>query len=187
MAILIGRAIGAALLGAWLLAPPAAAQEPEPGADAVKSAFLYNFTKFVDWPEAAFPPGAAPFRVCVFAHAALRAQVEGMLAGEAVGGRPVRVVTPAPAEARGCHIAYFAAGEADKNAAQVLTAVRGQPILLVGEGAAFLAQGGHISFIVESNRVRFDVNRGAIDRSGLTISSKLLRVARKVQAGGRQS
>lgn len=181
-------AIGAALLAAaCLLASTAAAQEPERGANAVKSAFLYNFTKFVDWPESAFPSGAAPFRVCVFADPSLRADIEGMLAGEAVGGRPVRVVTPPPAEARGCHVAYFAAGEPDKAAGQVLAAVRSQPILLVGEGPSFLAQGGHIAFVIEGNRVRFDVNREAVDRAGLTISSKLLRVARRVQAGGRQS
>jgi hypothetical protein len=178
--------IGAALLSAaCVLASTAAAQEPDPGVNAVKSAFLYNFTKFVEWPESAFPPGAAPFRVCVFAGASLRADIDGMLAGEAVGGRPVRVVTPPAAEARGCHIAYFAGGESDKTAAQVLAAARSRPILLVGEGPSFLAQGGHISFVIEGNRVRFDVNRAEIERAGLTISSKLLRVARRVQAGGR--
>ena len=62
----------------------------------------------------------------------------------------------------------------------------GVPILTVGEGARFLQQGGLISFVLEDNRVRFDVNKSAVDRAGLTVSSKLLRVARNVEDGARR-
>jgi hypothetical protein len=155
-------------------------QVPQTGEKAVKAAFLYNFTKFVDWPQSAFTDAAAPFRVCVFVDVGFRRDVEEMLKGETIGGRPPRVVTPEPNDIKGCHLAYFGSGDADRSA-QMLAAMRGVPVLTVGEGSRFLQQGGVISFVLEDNRVRFDVNKRAVDRAGLTVSSKLLRVARHVE------
>jgi hypothetical protein len=68
----------------------------------------------------------------------------------------------------------------------MLALLKQAPVLTVGEGERFLSLGGHIAFVVENNRVRFDVNKDAIDRTGLTISSKLLRVARSVKTGEEQ-
>jgi hypothetical protein len=157
-------------------------QAPQSGEKAVKAAFLYNFTKFVEWPQSAFSDASAPFRVCVFVDPTFRHDVEEMLTGETISGRPLRVITPEPSDVKGCHLAYFGAGDADRRA-PVLAAMRGVPILTVGEGARFLQQGGLISFVLEDNRVRFDVNKSAVDRAGLTVSSKLLRVARNVEDG----
>ena len=50
---------------AILLAPaPAAAQRSDSSEAPVKAAFLYNFTKFVEWPDAAFAQPSSPFVVC---------------------------------------------------------------------------------------------------------------------------
>ena len=159
-------------------------QTPLSGEKAIKAAFLYNFTKFVEWPQTAFSDASAPFRVCVFVDAGFRRDVEEMLKGETIAGRTLRVVTPEANEIKGCHLAYFGSGDADRSA-QVLSAMRGVPVLTVGEGSRFLQQGGVISFVLEDNRVRFDVNKQAVDRAGLTVSSKLLRVARNVEDGMR--
>ncbi len=65
----------------------------------------------------------------------------------------------------------------------MLGAVRDLPVLTVGDGSRFLKQGGAIGFLLENNRVRFDISINALQRSGLTASSKLLRVARSVEGG----
>lgn len=158
------------------------AQPPESGENAVKSAFLYNFTKFVDWPANAFEGTQSPFRVCVFADAAFRRDLESMLVNESVGLRRVTVAAD-PKDVRGCHLAYFGAGASDR-AAQLLPSLRQSPVLTVGEGQRFVEMGGLIAFALEQNRVRFDVNKPAMDRAGLVVSSKLLRVARHVNTGG---
>jgi hypothetical protein len=186
MAFLTGRPRlrwTAAFATVLLCAASPAAQPVDHGEKAVKAAFLYNFTKFVQWPAGAFESGVAPFRVCVFTDPAFRQEIEAMLAGETVGGRPIQVLTPGAAEARGCHLAYFAAAQAER-AGALMPALRQAPVLTVGEGPAFLERGGQISFVLENNRVRFDVNKLAVDRTGLTVSSKLLRVARHVTTPG---
>ena len=167
----------------WLVgASPALAQPPEAGENAVKAAFLYNFTKFVDWPGNAFEGTASTFRVCVFSGPGFRRDLEAMLAGESVGARRVAVVAD-PRDVRGCHVAYFGPG-AEERARHVLPSLRQVPVLTVGEGSRFSEQGGLIAFALEQNRVRFDVNKAALDRTGLVVSSKLLRVARHVNTGG---
>ncbi|MCA1559843.1 MAG: YfiR family protein [Acidobacteria bacterium] len=155
--------------------------QPTPTAESdIKAAFLFNFTKFVDWPATAFEGTPNVFRVCVFAEPSFVRSVQRMLQGETVRGRPLQVETPYSAErARTCHIAYFAQSSVD-HAAGLLPALRQEPVLTVGESKRFLTQGGALAFVLDDNRVRFDINKKAADQAGLTISSKLLRVARNV-------
>jgi hypothetical protein len=162
---------------AILLAPPAAAQRSDSSEAPVKAAFLYNFTKFVEWPDAAFAQPSAPFVVCVFADAAFRRELEAILQNEQVRGRQIAIAPEPLEDPRGCHLAYFAQGEAGGQG-RMLDAVKRLPVLTVGEGRRFLEQGGQIAFLVENDRVRFAISRRAAEAAGLTISSKLLRVAR---------
>jgi hypothetical protein len=155
----------------------AAAQRPESSEAAVKAAFLYNFTKFVDWPDSAFPQPSGPFLVCAFADAAFRGELEGILRNEQVHGRPIAIAPAPPDDARACHLAYFAQSEAERQG-RVLDAVRRAPVLTVGEGRRFIDQGGVVAFLIENNRVRFSVSKPNADAAGLSISSRLLRVAR---------
>jgi hypothetical protein len=143
----------------------------------VKAAFLFNFTRFVEWPPAA---SAGAFQICTLAEPAFDGALVRTLEGETTGGRPIVRVTPeAPELARACHILFISRGEST-HALRWLAAVRDQPVLIVGESKAAADAGAHITFVVEDNRVKFDVNEDAASRAGLKISSKLLRVARHV-------
>jgi hypothetical protein len=148
----------------------------------VKAAFLYNFTKFVEWP-APFQP-EEPFRVCALADTAFIAALDRTIAGETVAGRRlVREEIRSLDDVRRCAILYIGTAYADESG-PFLAAARDLPVLTVGEGPQFVKQGGAIAFVLENNRVRFDINLRAVQRSGLKASSKLLRVARAVEGGG---
>jgi hypothetical protein len=156
------------------------AQRPEPAVDAIKAAFLYNFTKYVDWPPHAFEKPESAFNVCVFADAGFHLQLKDTLMNELVRGRQVTITTYADGDdLRACHLVYFDARHLDRSAAR-LPALKQAPILTVGEGARFLQQGGMIAFFVEGDRVRFDISRRGAEAAGLGVSSKLLRVARQI-------
>ena len=165
--------LGAALLG---MAAPLAAQRPE-AEDALKAAYLYNFTKFIDWPESAFVGTTAPFTVCVFADDRFRREVQAALHDEKVRGRPIELAPATTDDLKLCHLAYFNAAEAERHSKR-LPELRMAPVLTVGEGLRFLEQGGLVAFVIEQDRVRFSVSRRAADAAGLNVSSKLLRVAR---------
>jgi hypothetical protein len=164
---------------AWM--PIAAEQRTATAEDDIKAAFLFNFTKFVEWPAT---DRTRPFRICTVAEPAFGTAVERTIAGETAGGRPIEHVTPpTPDAARSCHMLFVGRVENDR-LERWLAAVRGAPMLVVGESRAAWDRGAHINFVVDENRVKFDVNPDAASRAGLTVSSKLLRVARTVAARG---
>ena len=166
--------IAAAAAALALSAPPAVTQSQ--GELTLKAAFLYNFTKFIDWPDSAFTGTSAPFTVCVFADDRFRREVQSTLNGEKVRGRSIEMAPMNTEDLKHCHLVYFSGAEADRHSKQ-LPELRKSPVLTVGEGLTFLDQGGQIAFVLESDRVRFSVSRRAVAAAGLNVSSKLLRVA----------
>jgi uncharacterized protein DUF4154 len=148
--------------------------------DDVKAVFLYNFTKFVDWPTFAFRTDDEAFRVCALAEAAFVKTLRGVLEGETARGRPLQLVVPEANQIPQCHILFIGRSEST-SVSKILPLTTGRPVLTVGEISKFLEQGGVVNFVVENDRVRFDVDLASAQRAGLGISSKLLRVARHVR------
>ncbi len=173
------RAARAVLIAALVGSPAASTAQPTLEND-VKATFLYNFTKFVEWPT----PGSAaspPFRLCVLADPEFTRAVDRTIAGESIEGRLLERVEPRSFdEVSTCAMLYVGPEHADRSA-RWLAAVRDLPVLTVGDGPQFVQRGGAIGFVLENNRVRFDVSTRAVQRAGLRISSKLLRVARSVE------
>ena len=174
-------------VGAGVDAPRAAAAGPaqETLENDIKAAFLYNFTKFIEWPR---PTSRTPepFRLCVLADADFTGAVDRIIAGESIEGRPLARIDPQSADdARQCAILYVGRGHSDRGA-PLVAAVQQLPVLTVGDAPRFVEGGGTIGFVLENNRVRFDVSPAAAQRSGLQVSSKLLRVARHVVEGGKR-
>lgn len=173
----------AALALAWGgAAPPAAAQRL--GEYDVKAAFLFHFTRFVEWPREAFDSPAQPFRLCVVGHDPFDGALAAIVEGERVAGRRLVAETHARPEGAGaCQIVFLAARE-DPAALARLPAGGARHRLLVGEGERFLAHGGHFRFRLVDDRVRLGVSLAAIEASRLRVSSKLLRLA-EVERPGR--
>lgn len=146
----------------------------------VKAAFLYNFTKYVDWPSTAFQDAADPFRMCVVGSPDFVTTVENLVKGETARARPIHVVTPAPAQFSRCHILFIGAQEAQR-AGAAMQAVATRPVLTVVESRTLFDQGSAILLVLEHSRVRFDINLAATERASLSVSAKLLRVARKIR------
>jgi hypothetical protein len=155
------------------------AQTPPVSEEEIKAAFLYNFAKYVKWPAHAFPE--AKLRICTLSDASFTRKVDLVISGERVDGRAVvRPPTPPLQDlARACHILFVASAEQPR-VAEVLAAVHRAPVLTVGEAEAFRARGGMITFVKDGDRVRFDINQTEAERVGLAISSRLLRLARRV-------
>jgi hypothetical protein len=167
--------VAAASCVAWHLH----AQTPAASEDELKAVFLFNFAKYVSWPARTFPDGT--LRVCALAEGRFTRRLDAVITGETVDGRAV--VRPAAprlqAIADTCHILYVSAAEQTR-LDEVLAAVHAAPVLTVGETDAFRARGGMVTFVKDGDRVRFDINQTEAQRAGLTISSRLLRLARRV-------
>jgi hypothetical protein len=164
--------------------PLSAAAAQETLENEIKAAFLYNFTKYIEWPASA-ARGGDPFRLCVLADAQFTRALDQIIAGETVAGRPLTRTEPHSVnDVRLCALLYVGHGYAQRGA-PLVAAVRRLPVLTVGDSPRFVEEGGAIAFVLENNRVRFDISPAIAQRAGLVVSSKLLRVARSVVEGGR--
>ncbi len=172
--------LACALLWLGVCSQPAYSQGDTIEVD-VKAAFLYNFTKYVDWPAAAFQDDSDPFRMCVVARPEFVTAVENFVRGETARARQIEVVTPLPSQVNRCHILFIGAQEAQRFGPMLLQTIAARPTLTVVESQALFDQGSTILLVVDQSRVRFDINLASAHKAGLAVSSKLLRVARNIR------
>ena len=137
----------------------------------VKAAFLYNFARFVDWPG-----GAAGITLCLLNGDPFGGDID-IIAGKPVGVSRLQVRRIDAEQAGGCQIVFIPASQAGR-LGRVLEQVRSRPVLTVGDAAGLAERGAVINFYLEQNKVRFEINIDAARRTGLPISSQLLRLAR---------
>lgn len=147
----------------------------------VKAAFLYNFARFAVWPASAFSGADAPVSLCIAGGNPFGAAL-GALQGKPVGDRRVEVREVPVERVAGCHI-MFLARPVQSRVAEVSDAAAGRYVLTVGDSDGFAARGGAVNLVVEDDRVRFEVNLAALKRSGVSLSSQVLRLARIVGEG----
>jgi hypothetical protein len=146
----------------------------------LKLAFLYNFTKFVEWPSYSFRSPGAPFAICVVGRDPFSLDIENELRTRPAGDRPVEFVALKQTDALNvCHIVFIPVTEKDQ-AAGIVRSLKGSSALTVGESEGFAVRGGIINFTIEGGNVHFEINRLAADRAGLKISSRLLNLAKIV-------
>jgi hypothetical protein len=166
-----------------LLAPfPAVLRAETPTESKVKAAFLYNFTKFVVWPDSAFSDPKAPFTICTLDTGNFQEVLEGTVDGKTLDGRPVHArKLVSERELGGCQVLFVSGAKASKHNA-LLSQAGTRNLLTVTEGAPRDAvSGAVITLVLDSNRVRFIIDDQAAGKAGLSISSKLLSLALQVQ------
>ena len=135
----------------------------------MKAAFLYNFARFIDWPES----GRVSVDICVLGDPASSVAVES-IAGKIARGQTVRVAAhTSPRDVRECQI-VFIASEWQARLPEVLGALEGTDVLTVGDSDGFAEDGGMIGLNLRRNRFLLEINVTAIRAAGLTVSSQLL-------------
>jgi len=141
----------------------------------LKSAFIYNFATFIDWPEKT----GKTLTLCV---AAPQAEMEyfSSLEGKPVGDMTVAVRhLEEGISAEGCRILFVAESESD-GFDDWLSEVGDEQVLTVTESEKWLKKGVMIALLLQDKRIVFDVNMAAAKEVGVVINSKLLRLAHKV-------
>lgn len=162
-----------ALLGLLFALPVMALEQDEA---VVKAAFIYNFTKFVEWPAEA----EGPLQLCLIGETDSLLAALANLEGKQSQGRSIRVRSTGHDALDGCRVIVVGASEADRLTAILGNAQR-QPALTVSEIGHFADAGGMISLVVNNARVQFEINAQAAQRANLKLSAQLLKLAWKVK------
>jgi hypothetical protein len=176
---MIRYALGTSLIAlAAVVWTPARAQTstPEPSEYQVKAAFLYNFVKFVEWPPEALARQET-LVLCVFGKDPFKGALDEVVDGKTINGHPLQIrKANDPAATRSCHVLFVSAME-NSRGGEITRAIRSFNILTVTEVGRSVEHCSVINFLMEDQRVRFQIDTSAAARAGLKISSKLLQLA----------
>jgi len=168
----------------------------------IKTAFVYNFLKFIDWPKESPNPeqdksapnaaaqsqsnkifmigfvGSYPFEVA-----------NHTIKDKIVDGKKIDTLLVAEKELKDpkllaqalskCQVVFLSA-EDKVDFQKILALIDEQPILTIGEQRGFLEAGGILNFIIVDNKISFEINLIAVDKARLSIRSKLLRLAKRI-------
>jgi len=150
----------------------------------IKAGFIFNFAKFVEWPPTTFAQPDSPIVIGILGTDPFGAIIDQIVQDKKIGGRGFVVKRMKWGtdlkDLKECKILFVGASER-VHIDELVQIVRGLPILTVGETPGFAEHGGVIRLVLEDNRVRFEVNVDAARQAGLTISSRLLTLARIIQ------
>lgn len=161
-----------ACLGGEAHALPGQATEYE-----VKAAFIYNFARFAEWPASAFEHPDDPIRLCIWGDDSFGDILEETVRGKTVALHPLVVShIAAAAKARDCHIVFIGRSHAAQ-LGPVIEAVRDLPVMTIADMEGAVQRGAILSFTLQEGRVRFAVNADSAKRSGLALSSQLIKLA----------
>ena len=146
----------------------------------VKAAYLYQFGKFVEWPEGTSSVSGNDFAICTLGGDPFGRALDETISGRSVQGRKVIARRLSNVnDVSDCNILFVGSSE-QARMTDILKVVQGKGILTVGDKADFVLQGGMIQFQTEQNKVRFEINLPAVTRSNLKVSSQLLKVAKVI-------
>jgi len=151
----------------------------------IKAAYLFNFLKFVEFPDDSFADPLAPIVIGVVGDDPFGSSLPQVVVGKTVQGRDLVIRLYHPGEnLRGAHILFISASER-KRLPMILSDLRGSSVLTVADTPGFIDAGGMIQFLNENDRVRFAINLDAATRARLKLSSKLLSLAKVVGGSGK--
>lgn len=192
---------------ALLIAPMSSAMAEEraaPGRVEVEAAYLINFLRYTQWPQASFDNPNSPYVITVVG-AESTAQTMRAVArlATAIDGRAIEVrwlpdargslavpLTSAQdqdmlVELRHSHLVFFDGSANGGSASQAVAALWGQPVLTVSDAPGFVAAGGMIGLVQASGHIVFEANPVAIRNCNLMLSAKVLKLARIVRSDTR--
>jgi YfiR/HmsC-like len=159
------------------------------GADApteyqVKAVFVFNFSRFVEWPPQVFAAPNQPFVIGILGGDPFGARLDEAVRGEQIDQHPLLVRRFRNVEEIGdCRILYIDRSEGAQ-LPQILAVLEHRGTLTVSDLDDSSQRGVMIQFTTENNRIRLRINVESARAAGLTISSKLLRSAEIVGTRG---
>ena len=144
----------------------------------VKAAFLYKFGAFVTWTS---PAPNDVFAICVLGRDPFGQTLDSTLKGGTIDGSSlVARRIESSQDASKCRIVFVSSSE-ESRLRPIVAELSKLPVLTVSDIPHFSDRGGMIEFVLENGRVRFDVNLASAEKSGMTLSSQLLKVASAVK------
>lgn len=158
----------------WALPSPTQELVMSGSERALKTAFIYNFTLFTEWPAHV----GNTLTLCVRGPDPFDAAID-VLEGKTVAARTLTVQRRGTGSLGGCQVVFVSAA-AINTLPRVLEELRGKPVLTIADSPGAARLGVTLNLSVNQNKITFEANLQAARAAQLSLSSKLLRLATEV-------
>lgn len=146
----------------------------------IKAAYLFNFTRFVEWPPEAFSDAKAPIVIGVLGEDGFADLLRDSTAGKIVNGRAVVIrQLKEGSDLRSCNILFVSASER-RYGPRIHEQLKNSTVLTVGDADLSVQSISIITFFVEENKLRLEIDLESASAARLKISSKIIAVSRIV-------
>jgi hypothetical protein len=144
----------------------------------IKSAYVFNFIKFVEWPAASIKPGGK-LKLCVIGSDDLYASLSA-LNGRKAGTYDLHVIQADNRKTwKTCHVLYV--GELmQRRLVPIIKSLGSAPVLTISDIQGFAERGGGIGMLRSGDRILFEVNLASTRKAGLRLSSQMLNLAANI-------
>jgi hypothetical protein len=145
----------------------------------LKSVFIYNFTRYIDWP-ADYKSG--DFVISMYGtNAAMLTELNNMAKTKTVGTQKIVIKNTTSLDGIGkCNILYVTT-DVTTPISEIIAKIKGKATLLVTEQPGLAKKGSAINFVVVENRQKFELNQNNAEKNNLKVSSSLLALAIPVE------
>ncbi len=145
----------------------------------IKSVFIYNFTRYIEWPETA---RGGNFIINVFgSNTALVAELNNMAKTKTVGTQKIEIRNTTSLDAVGSSHILFVCGDNTTPFSEILNKVKGKNVLIVTEKPGFARQGSAINFVIVQNKQKFELNKNNAEKYNLKVSTTLVQLGIPVE------
>jgi hypothetical protein len=144
----------------------------------VKSAYVFNFIKFVEWPDKAIRTGDK-LRLCVIGNNELLASLSSV-SGRRVGQYELQVMHADNSAAwNACHVLFIGEHE-QRRLVPIIKSLGVAPVLTISDIPGFAERGGDIGLLNRNDKMLFEVNLSSTRQAGLRLSSQMLNLAANI-------
>ncbi|QIR15902.1 YfiR family protein [Shewanella aestuarii] len=145
---------------------------------ALKAGFLFNFARYGTWTEDFSKQNQ--FNLCS-TDDDFNDIAKQVLAGKTIAGLPIHLLTVQLTQQAidNCQLLFVTSNSLEQWQSQ--PNIQFDNVMLVGETPNFIESGGHIRFFLAASKIRFEISPEHLKRSGLVLSSKVLRLGRIVE------
>lgn len=136
-----------------------------------KSLFLYNFTKYIEWPVTS---QKGDFVIGILNDSEFEPVITKMLAGKKVGSQSIVIKhLSSYSYSEDCQLLFLSNNE-NGMVNEILQIIKNKNVLLVSESEGMIKKGSGINFVLKEGKLTYEIRKLNIEKYGLKVNNNLM-------------
>lgn len=148
---------------------------------AAKAAFIYNFTKFVEWEDNAMN-NASTFNIGVLGDSPILKPLQDLSVNKRINNKKINIVKYASiSDVKSCHILFIPETTSSEIIKESIESSSIKSTLIISEKSGELENGSAINFLLVNSKIKFEINLNSLSKNNIKASSQLLKLATNIK------